>query len=140
MADQEENAFVALTAKAIKAIRMNARRQQANLIRQIETNCNENGNRTAVNVHRHLVQFQEELNCIYVVLAAKIPDENVADYARELDDRGAACFLFINRYLKSRIEDAPSHVSSRSSQQSDRSSASQTSSQAECVRLGIGGR
>ena len=126
---------MALTAKAIEAIRTNAKRQQANLIRHIETHCNEKGSRTAVYVHRqHLVQSQE-LTRMNVALAAKMPEENVADYQRELDDRVAACFLFIDRYLQSRIGDTLIHVSARSSRQSDRPWASQTPSQAERVRL-----
>ena len=134
MTDQE-NVFMALTAKAIEAIRTNAKRQQANLIRHIETHCNEKGSRTAVYVHRqHLVQSQE-LTRMNVALAAKMPEENVADYQRELDDRVAACFLFIDRYLQSRIGDTLIHVSARSSRQSDRPWASQTPSQAERVRL-----
>ena len=72
------------------------------------------------------------MNC---PLAAEIPDENIADYQHELDDRVGACFLFINRYLQWRIEDVPSYVSSRRSRQSDRFRASQTSIQEERARL-----
>ena len=88
-----------------------------------------------MNVHRHHLVPSQELSRLNTAFRVKILDENFAEYQRELDDRVAACFLFIDRYLQSRIDDAPSHVSARSSRQSDQFRASQTPSQAGRVRL-----